>query len=52
MNRVIVIGAICGLALYLLDGTGTVQISSGGGSASNAAGYFGASAKVASGMGG
>lgn len=53
MNRILVFGAICALALYLLDDTGTVQISGGGGSGgSAAAGYFSAPAKVISGAGG
>jgi hypothetical protein len=53
MNRILVFGALCALALYLLDGTGTVQISGGSsGAGSSAAGYFGAPAKVMSGVGG
>ena len=53
MNRILVFGAICALALYLLDDTGTVQISGGGGTSGAAVGgYFGASAKAVSGAGG
>ncbi|MEO9826981.1 MAG: hypothetical protein ABJF50_21485 [Paracoccaceae bacterium] len=54
MNRTLVFGAICALALYLLNDSGTVQISGGGGGGSSAAigGYFGASAKAVSGAGG
>ena len=50
MTRLIVILGLCAAAFFVLDGNGTVRISSGGGSTGAISGYTGASAPAIKGI--
>jgi hypothetical protein len=53
MQKLLALLALGAVALYFLEETGTVQISSGGGTSSGAiGGYLGASGKAIAGAGG